>query len=64
VEDESVRYGPIQGWAQLLKVSVETLTERLKGIPPVRGLSPQGDLIDFYAENDVRKACPELFPKK
>lgn len=60
MDDETVRFGPLEDWAREAKIPVEILKVRLRRVPPIRARAEDGTPIDFYAEEDVRKYCPEV----
>jgi len=54
------RYDHAEGWAIEFQIPVQTLRERLKGLPSLPVTDASGKPIAYFAEEDVRRACKDL----
>jgi len=57
---EFTRYDHAEGWAVEFQIPIQTLRERLKGLPSFPVKDASGKPIAYFAEEDVRKACKDL----
>lgn len=61
---EASRYDHLEGWAQEFMIPVKELAKRLHGVSPIPSRGRDGKVVEFYAEEDVRRLCAELLMPK
>lgn len=61
---EVTRYDHLEGWAQEFMIPAKVLAQRLHEVAPVPGRGPDGKVVGFYSEEDVRRLCAELLMPK
>lgn len=60
---DGVKFGTCRAWANFFHLKDITVSARLKKIGAlfIKGRMQGGQVYDFYAESDVRKACADIF---
>lgn len=61
--DGRENWNSIEGWARQLEIPIETVRQRLKGVPSIIGKHDKR-LADFYREADVRRLCADLLANR
>lgn len=59
-EDRLERYGYVRAWANELGVHINTVKERVTGLPTREGRDSINHTRQFYAESDIRRVCADL----